>query len=118
MAKNDYKPKTAQDAIAEFGPLSTDVENQKKAEEAGVVGVQYVDYEKALENYQSRSDVETLEQRLARESVVSQSFKDGAEVRTANPEVVHSLGAESAKSAEEVDKFKSEQAKQTAKNAE
>jgi len=115
MAKDEYKPVTAQDAIAGFGPLSTDVENAKKAEEAGVVSAAYVDYEKALKNYESRTDIETLEQRLARESLVRQTFEDGAEVRTANPEVVHTLGAESAHAAGETDKFKAGQAKETNK---
>lgn len=65
---NDYKPVTAQDAIAPFEPLSSDVEAKERAEKAGVLHAGYVDYEKALENYESRSDVETLEARLAREN--------------------------------------------------
>lgn len=65
---NEYKPVTAQDAIADLGPLATDEANKKAAEKAGVQDAAYVDYEKALKNYEARSDIETLEQRLAREN--------------------------------------------------
>ena len=116
MAKNEYKPRTAQDNIAGFGPLSTDVENKKKAEEAGVVDVAYVGYEEALKNYESRSDIETLEQRLARE--VGRTFEEGAIVREAHPEVVHTLGEESAKTEAEVRDFKAAQAAETGKTSE
>ena len=76
---NEYKPVTAQDAIAPFGALSTDAENVKTAEEAGVVDAAYVDYEKALKNYEARSDIETLEQRLAREN--GRTFEEAKENR-------------------------------------
>ena len=64
---NDYKPKTAQDNASGLGSLVTDLENDKRAADEGVLHEAFVGYEEALDNYQSRSDVETLEQRLARE---------------------------------------------------
>jgi hypothetical protein len=51
-------------------------ESAKRAADAGVKGPEFVDYERAMENYQSRPDVETLEQRLAREN--GTSFADAA----------------------------------------
>lgn len=48
-----------------------DEEAAKRAEEAGVVAPEYVDYEEAQRNYESRPDVETLEHRRAREAGTS-----------------------------------------------
>lgn len=111
MANNEYKPVTAQDAIADLGPLSTDVDNKKAAEDAGVVSAAYVDYEKALKNYESRSDIETLEQRLAREN--GGTFAAAKFVREASePETVDAAqAADNAKASED---FKKAQAAQTA----
>jgi hypothetical protein len=53
-----------------------DEEAAARAAEAGKVAPEYVDYEAALENYESRPDVETLEQRRAREN--GTSFADAA----------------------------------------
>jgi hypothetical protein len=53
-----------------------DEEAAERAAEAGKVAPEYVDYEAALENYESRPDVETLEQRRAREN--GTSFADAA----------------------------------------
>lgn len=66
MAKDyKYEPVTA-DQVAD--EAAVDREAAKRAEDAGVVDAAYVDYEKALENYEQRSDVETLEQRRARQN--------------------------------------------------
>lgn len=111
MANNEYKPVTAQDAIADLGPLSTDVENAKKADDAGVYDAAYVDYEKALKNYESRSDIETLEQRLAREN--GGTFDAAKEVRQVSEPVVSDADA-----VVEAEKFKARQAKETAKVSE
>lgn len=64
---NDYKPVTAQDKAETVGARTTD-EEKKFAAENGVVDAAFVDYDKALENYESRSDVETLAERRAREN--------------------------------------------------
>lgn len=64
---NDYKPVTAQDKAATVGAVQSDDEKAFAAEN-GVVDAAYVDYDKALENYESRSDVETLADRRAREN--------------------------------------------------
>lgn len=62
-----YEPRTAQDVAATVGAVQSDNEKEK-ARKAGVVDAAYIDYEKALENYESRDDVEPLEQRRAREA--------------------------------------------------
>lgn len=115
---NEYKPKTAQDEIADLGPLATDEANKKAAEKAGVVDAAYVDYEKALKNYEARSDIETLEQRLARE--VGGSFAAAKEVRAVQDseyvdgDRLAAVRAEADKTAE----FKKEQAVHTEQVAE
>jgi hypothetical protein len=53
-----------------------DEERAARAEEAKVSDSAFVDYEAALENYESRPDVETLAQRRAREA--GTSFQDAA----------------------------------------
>jgi len=53
-----------------------DEERAARAEEAKVTDPAFVDYEEALENYESRPDVETLAQRRAREA--GTSFADAA----------------------------------------
>lgn len=53
-----------------------DEDRAKRADEAGVTDPAFVDYEQALENYEGRPDVETLEQRRARES--GTSFADAS----------------------------------------
>lgn len=75
MAEYEYKPKTSQDVVApHLDPLAD--EDAKRAKEAGVKDSAFVDYEAALENYQSRSDVETLAARRAREG--GWKFEDAA----------------------------------------
>lgn len=75
----EYKPRTAQAIAATEGAVQGDNE-KKKAADAGVTRVSYIDYEKALENYQSRDDVEPLAQRRAREA--GTSFHDAKFRRT------------------------------------
>ncbi len=66
----EYRPVTAEDALAPHGDPVAE-ERAKRAEDAGVVAPEYANYVEALENYESRSDVETLEARRARESGTS-----------------------------------------------
>lgn len=115
---NEYKPVTAQDAIAEVGPLATDEENKKKAEKAGVVDVAYVDYEKALGNYEGRSDIETLDERRAREN--GGSFAAGKANRAVQDSayVEGDRLAAARKGAKESRDFEAGQAKETAKVSE
>ena len=72
--KNEYKYDELL-APAERGN-KVDEEAAARAEDAGVKSAEYVDYEAALQNYESRPDVETLEQRRAREN--GTSFGDAA----------------------------------------
>lgn len=67
-AKADYKPRTAQAAVAPHGPHGVEEAAAKRAKDAGVVSAEFVNYEGALENYQARPDVEPLDERRARES--------------------------------------------------
>lgn len=53
-----------------------DEERAKRAEDAKVSDPAFVDYEHAMENYESRPDVETLANRRAREN--GTSFADAA----------------------------------------
>ena len=53
-AKQEYKPVTAQDAVAPYGPHGLEEAAAQRAEEAGVVDPAFVNYEEALENYESR----------------------------------------------------------------
>lgn len=66
-AKAEYKPRTAQDAVAPHGPHGVEEAAAKRAKDAGVVDPAFVNYEEALENYQARPDVEPLSERRARE---------------------------------------------------
>lgn len=70
----EYKAKTAQDVVAETGPIDTG--SKQLAEEAGVTDAAYADYAEALKNYEARDDVETLAERRAREFGVS--FEDAS----------------------------------------
>ena len=122
MAK-DYKPKTAQDNVNALGPLVTDLENKKRADEEGVLHEGFVGYEEALKNYESRSDVETLEQRLARE--VGPDFEAahfarekgvllGADDKVLDEDDPVKAKEDSAKRVKESEQFKRDQAKHTA----
>lgn len=66
-AKVEYKPRTAQAAVAPHGPHGVEEAAAKRAKDAGVVDAAFVNYEEALENYQARADVEPLDERRARE---------------------------------------------------
>lgn len=79
MADYEYKPVTAQ-AVADEGAL--DRENAEKAEKAKVSDVSRIGYVEALKNYESRSDVETLAQRRARENGTSFDVTDKAAKET------------------------------------
>ena len=68
--KAEYKPRTAQDVARTVGAVQSDREKEKAAD-AGVTSVAFIDYEKALENYEAREDVEPLEERRARENGTS-----------------------------------------------
>lgn len=76
----DDKKKSDYDYSGLLAPVErgnkVDEERLERAEEAKVTDPAYVDYEHALENYESRPDVETLEQRRAREN--GTSFHDAA----------------------------------------
>jgi hypothetical protein len=74
--KGNTGPEVAAGVSAQMGAFD---EDKERAEEAGVTDVAYVDYEKALENYEARVDVETLAERRARDLGVT--FDDGAFVR-------------------------------------
>jgi hypothetical protein len=71
----EYKPVTAEDVLAAHGDPVAE-ERAKTAADAGVVAPEYAGYEEALENYEARSDVETLANRRAREN--GTSFRDAA----------------------------------------
>lgn len=113
--KVDYNPVTAQVAIANTYAKQND-DGKELAEEAGVVNPAHVDYVEALENYESRADVETLAARRAREA--GTSFSDADFVRTNDPEGVVTATSATSKDVEEADKAKAEQAKATADAAE
>src|SRR5688500_10334479 len=91
----DDKKKSDYDYSGLLAPVERgnkgDEERAKRAEEAKVTDPAFVDYEHALENYESRPDVETLEQRRAREA--GTSFHDAhfrRDAEEAKPGVVTS----------------------------
>ena len=69
MANKDYKPVTAQAAVVDEAKV--DREAAERAEKAGVASASRVDYEKAMDNYQNREDVEHANSRFAREGGAS-----------------------------------------------
>lgn len=84
MAKEDYKTPDVQDQadfVADVSAHQSDLdrESKKAAQEAGVVDAVFVDYPEAIARYEGRADVETLEQRRARES--GTSFRDADNLR-------------------------------------
>lgn len=82
----DYTGLTAADVLAANAHTEVEDEARERAVEGGVVDASYVDYEKALEAYEARPDIETLEGRRAREN--GTSFSDATYVREAeNPEL-------------------------------
>ena len=111
----DYNPVTAQVALA--NTYAAPVTDEKElAEEAGVVNPAHVDYAEALSNYESRSDVETLAARRAREAGVA--FSDTDFVRTNITEGVVTATSVSQDEVEDAESAKREQAKATADAAE
>jgi len=80
MAKNTKKFENGEDVEADkllaVHVSGLDDENLAAAEDAGVVHPAYVNYEEALDTYQQRNDVETLEARRARES--GSKFEDAS----------------------------------------
>ena len=74
--KKEYKPVTAQAAVAVHGPHGVEEAAKERARKAGVVDPASVNYEEALRNYQERADVEPLDERRAREG--GRSFEDAA----------------------------------------
>jgi len=63
----DYKPFTAEDSVAAYNDKTAE-EAAELAAEAGVAEAAHVDLDAALKNFESRSDVETLADRRAREA--------------------------------------------------
>lgn len=76
---NGYQ--TAQESVENAGPLETDVANAAAAAAAGVKDAAYIDYDVALDNYQDRPDIESLERRRARD--FPETFADAAFMREA-----------------------------------
>lgn len=75
--ENTYAPKTAQqNAFVADYPNEDRLyrDDKQRAEEAGVTGVDKIDYAEALRNYESRSDVEPFANRRARE--YADAFED------------------------------------------
>lgn len=70
---------------------TVDADAAKAAEKAGVVDAAYVDYEPALKNYEGRKDVETLEDRRAREN--GTSFSEANFVREGKSEIAATTAA-------------------------
>lgn len=65
-AKTEYEPRTAHDVVATVGPVDV-ADAKERAREAGVTDAAFIQYEEAMKNYESRSDVEPLKERRARE---------------------------------------------------
>lgn len=76
---NTYK--TAQEVVADAGPLQNDLDNAAAAAAAGVKDAAYIDYDVALDNYAARPDIESLERRRARD--FPETFADAAFMREA-----------------------------------
>lgn len=74
---NTYK--TAQESVADAGPLQNDLDNAAAAEAAGVKDAAYIDYDVALEAYEARPDIESLARRRARD--FPETFADAAFMR-------------------------------------
>lgn len=109
--KADYKPVTAQVRLANTYAAQVN-DGKELAEEAGVVNPAHVDYVEALENYESRADVETLAARRAREA--GTSFSDADFVRTNDPEGVVTATSVSKEEVDATVDAKHEQAEATA----
>lgn len=88
--KVDYTGLTAGDVLAVHSS-EVDREAAERAEKAGVVDAAYIDYDAALKNYEARPDVETLEDRHARENG---TFSDTDFVREGKSGVAADTAAE------------------------
>jgi hypothetical protein len=74
---NTYK--TAQESVADFGPLASDEQNAAAAAAAGVKDASMIDYDVALDAYAARPDIESLARRRARD--FPETFADAAFMR-------------------------------------
>jgi hypothetical protein len=83
VVKTD-EPKTAYDNIGEWVESPNDVENREAAAAAGVKDASFIGYEAALEDYESRPDIETLAQKNARNN--PDTFADAAFMRSVGQE--------------------------------
>lgn len=63
-----YDPKTAEEVVAEYPQDTVSTAAAAAADSANVRRPEYIDYDEALTNYESRPDVETLAHRRAREA--------------------------------------------------
>jgi hypothetical protein len=59
-------PRTARDMVSETIYAGPDAENRARATAAGLKDAAYIDYGVALEAYQSREDIETLQSKQTR----------------------------------------------------
>ena len=71
--------KTADEILDWHGPLISDVANEEAAAAAGVKDAAFINYAEALEAYESRSDIEDLAHRRARDFPVD--FDDASFMR-------------------------------------
>ena len=86
MSVKDTAPKTAYDNISEWVESPNDVENRAAAKAAGVKDAAYIDYDVALENYESRPDIENLARKNARNN--PQTFADAAFMRSVDADAI------------------------------
>lgn len=73
-------PVEAGDQFATYGDSPNDVENRAAAEAAGVKDAAFINYDVALDRYASRSDVESLQRKNARD--MPADFADASFMRT------------------------------------
>jgi hypothetical protein len=92
VVKTD-EPKTAYDNIGEWVESPNDVENREAAAAAGVLDASFIGYEAALEDYESRPDIETLAQKNARNNPAD--FADPAFMRQVGQENPEDAGGSS-----------------------
>lgn len=79
-------PRTAYDNISEWGESPNDVENRAAAAAAGVKDAAYIDYDVALENYESRPDIEDLARKNSRNNPVD--FADAEFMRSVDADAI------------------------------
>ena len=80
---------TASEVVANLnvvpGAINLDEDAKARAEAAGVANVSYIDYAAAMDNYESRDDVETLAHRRAREISTDDTQTDFARAADYDP---------------------------------